>query len=433
MNVSPVIPAAAIAGGAEYRVRAHAELMEAILPFWWRTLDHEKGGVFNCWNNAGTRLASRDKFTWSQGRFAWLCARLADAARRGVVNGNANDFLAQAEKTVRFLQRHAFLGDGRCAFLLTEDGVVKEAMAGGGPAPSIYADCFVVMGFAEFARVSGDRETLAAAWELFESVERRISVGGYPTFPEPTPPGYQAHAIAMITLNLTLVLREACVTLGDERLDAVHARNLAAAKRIFDHFMLPGGRIAEMIPVAEHDSDTLLSRHVNPGHALEGLWMLLTVAEREHQSEWIERAREAVQFNLARGWDDELGGILHYVDCEGGPPIGRPGTSAYESSVRATWDTKLWWVHSEAMYTTALSATLARSREAWEMFERVWQYTLLTFPNPDKRVGEWIQIRDRRGAPLDRVVALPVKDPYHIARNLLQIVELFTDPKSPAC
>jgi N-acylglucosamine 2-epimerase len=48
------------------------------------------------------------------------------------------------------------------------------------------------------------------------------------------------------------------------------------------------------------------------------------------------------------------------------------------------------------------------------------------FPQPDSAIGEWIQIRDRRGEPLDIVVALPVKDPYHIARNLIQALELFS-------
>jgi N-acylglucosamine 2-epimerase len=84
------------------------------------------------------------------------------------------------------------------------------------------------------------------------------------------------------------------------------------------------------------------------------------------------------------------------------------------------------------MYTTALNATLSKSREAAEHFERVWRYTFQTFPNCDPRVGEWIQIRDRRRAPLERVVALPVKDPYHIARNLIQIIELFSATKSPS-
>jgi N-acylglucosamine 2-epimerase len=410
---------------ARHRERARVELEQSILPFWWRTIDRERGGVFNCFDNSGTRLISRDKFTWSQGRFAWLCARLADVMRRGLVSGNAEEFLAHAKKTVRFLQSHAFLDDGRCAFLLSETGDVKEAIAGAGPAPSIYADCFVVMGFAEFARVSGDRAVLDEAWELFEHIERRISTGRFPAIPEPMPDGYDSHAVAMIILNLTLVLRDACAELKHDRFPAAHARNIAAATRIFEHFMMPGGRIRELRPREPRDDETLLSRHVNPGHALEGLWMLLTVAAREQRNDWIDRANEAVRFTLERGWDEQHGGILHYIDHEGGPPCGVTGTSAYEAGVRGTWDTKLWWVHSEAIYTTALSSALSASAEMRAWFERVWEYSFRVFPHPEPAIGEWIQIRDRAGNPLDRVVALPVKDPYHIARNLIQVLELF--------
>lgn len=417
-----------------YRERAREALEHSILPFWWRAIDPVRGGVFNCWNNAGTRLISRDKFTWSQGRFAWLCARLADLSRRGLVRGDADAFLGQAEKTVRFLAGHALLDDGRCAFLLSEDGAVQEAFPGKGPAPSIYADCFVVMGFAEFARVSGDRARLDAAWQLFEYIEQRLAGGGVPTRPEPVPEGYDSHAVAMIQLNLTLVLRDACAALQDSRFATAHARNLAAARRIFERFLLPGGRMIELrrqtwgttLAPREGVQESLLDRHMNPGHALEGLWMLLTVAQREQCPEWIARAHEAVRFTLERGWDEDAGGILHYVDHAGGPPTGVAGSSAYEAGVRATWDTKLWWVHSEALYTTALSHALSGSDEMREWFERVWTYAFRVFPNPDPAVGEWIQIRDRRGNPLERVVALPVKDPYHIARNLSQLIELFS-------
>jgi N-acylglucosamine 2-epimerase len=47
------------------------------------------------------------------------------------------------------------------------------------------------------------------------------------------------------------------------------------------------------------------------------------------------------------------------------------------------------------------------------------EYTFSTFPNPDKSVGEWIQIRDRQGGPEQALVALPVKDPMHIIRAFL--------------
>jgi N-acylglucosamine 2-epimerase len=155
--------------------------------------------------------------------------------------------------------------------------------------------------------------------------------------------------------------------------------------------------------------------------------MLLTVAQESGRPDWLARAHAAVRFALERGWDEAYGGILHYVDCAGGAPAGRSGTSVYETNVRATWDTKLWWVHSEAIYTTALSYRVTGSPAMRGWFERIWEYAWRVFPHPDAAVGEWIQIRDRRGEPLERVVALPVKDPYHIARNLIQLVELFSE------
>jgi N-acylglucosamine 2-epimerase len=54
--------------------------------------------------------------------------------------------------------------------------------------------------------------------------------------------------------------------------------------------------------------------------------------------------------------------------------------------------------------------------------DRIEDYTLRTFPDHDH--GEWLQIRSRDGSPLDQVVALPVKDPMHIARSLILLNRL---------
>lgn len=413
---------------AAWAERARRELADSILPFWWRAVDPVHGGVCNCFNNAGTKLVSRDKYTWSQGRFAWLWSRVGEAVAQGRLPGDAGRYFAQALRTVEFLQAHAFLEDGRCAFLLSEEGRLREAIPGAGPAPSIYADCFVAMGFAEFARVRGRRDLFDAAWGLAESIGARVAAGGFPTAPEPIPAGYESHAIAMITLNVTLVLHAAAAQLDDPRTAVARSRCLEAAERICGRFMAPDGRVRELLPSGPGREHTRLARHVNPGHALEGLWMLLTVARREGRPDLTGRAAAAVRVALERGWDERHGGILHYVDCDGGPPAGGEGDSAYERNVAETWDTKLWWVHSEALYATALAWRTTGDARLRGWFERVWEYTFRTFPQPDRSVGEWIQIRDRTGAPLERVVALPVKDPYHVARNLLQLIELFSEP-----
>jgi N-acylglucosamine 2-epimerase len=68
--------------------------------------------------------------------------------------------------------------------------------------------------------------------------------------------------------------------------------------------------------------------------------------------------------------------------------------------------------------------TRTKEEDYLRYFEQVFEYTYRTFPNPDRSVREWIQIRTRDGKPQDKVVALPVKDPYHIIRNVLLIIEL---------
>ena len=57
-----------------------------------------------------------------------------------------------------------------------------------------------------------------------------------------------------------------------------------------------------------------------------------------------------------------------------------------------------------------------------EYYEKSFTYVFTTFS--DIRDGEWIQIRKRDGTPEEKLVALPVKDPFHIMRNFIKLEEL---------
>ena len=95
------------------------------------------------------------------------------------------------------------------------------------------------------------------------------------------------------------------------------------------------------------------------------------------------------------------------------------------------WDDKLWWVHSEALYTTLQFFFLSDDPVFLNWHNRIFDYAFRTFPNPDPEVREWIQIRRRDGSPQEKTVALPVKDPYHIARNLILLLELLYAQTAP--
>ena len=143
--------------------------------------------------------------------------------------------------------------------------------------------------------------------------------------------------------------------------------------------------------------------------------------ERFSDSERLKKTVRCLKNALRIGWDEEYGGICLFRDFRGGEPTGtvlNPEEPMYKKATEDKYS-KLWWVHSEALYST-LIFSFDGECAAW--YERIKEYTFRIFPNRENDRGEWIQIREREGRPEQRVVALPVKDPFHIIRNLLLII-----------
>ena len=148
---------------------------------------------------------------------------------------------------------------------------------------------------------------------------------------------------------------------------------------------------------------------VMPGHAIESMWFLMHWAERRGDRSTVARAAEAIRWSLEAGWDPEYGGIFLGIDIAGGTPF-LPHS-----------DKKLWWPHTESLYALLLARRL--TGEAWceEWYRRVHEWSFAHFPMPE---GEWRQRLDRQGNPVTEVVALPVKDPFHLPRAVILILQL---------
>jgi N-acylglucosamine 2-epimerase len=337
------------------------------------------------------------------------------------------------------LMQHCLLPGDRCAFLMTREGEPKPQAEGMPLDSSIYADCFVILGLARYAAVSRDHAALEFAHRLYRSVNERIRSGVFHTEPYPIPARIKAHGIPMILLNTSQEIAAGLDALGREA-DAFEANQIGdlCVHEIITHFLCTDGLVHEMInswneclPVS------LLGRYVNPGHTMEDMWFVMHQARRMHMArgsaapgisgDVVARAAQVIKRTFPLGWDQAFDGLLLFVDQDGGPPRGSLEGLENErmaQKVLADWDSKLWWVHSEALYATLLAWRLTGDDEFLALYRQVFDYTFRTFPNPDPGIGEWIQIRDRQGRPEHRVVALPVKDPFHIIRNMAQIIDL---------
>lgn len=401
--------------------RAH--LSDNILRWWLQNgPDHEYGGVFTCWDNTGTKLVSTDKYMWSQGRWTWLTARLAMMARRTDLGASSDTLERLALDTGRFIRDHGLQADGTTAYVLERDGSTvrqdSEDTHSGADAPAdCFADMFASLGFAGLGQLTEDPQWSELAEDRLLSVVDRIEKGDFRTEPYPMPENHRMLSIPMITLGVAEQVHRAT---GSDASRRLVASSLGQIGSIFRQ----GEDVAEAVADGPRRADTLLARHRNPGHVLELAWFLHRASDLLPQQTALQAGELAdIVLHFCRvGWDTEFGGLYRFVDRDGGRPVGHSEDSPYETEVLRNWDAKIWWPHVEALYATALLADSTSRTDLAEWHERVRDYTFSTFPAGEG--GEWIQSRNRDGSPMRGRIGLPVKDPFHIARALMLLIEL---------
>lgn len=409
------------------------ELTNHILSFWLsRCEDYKNGGYFNCFDNTGEHLISKDKYTWSQARFVWIFAKLADEELGVFSKSERENFLRLSQSGCEFLMKHCLLGenDWRCVYLMEANGSPKHVEQWEPLDMSIYADCFVVLGMAAFATVSGRMDSYEFAKKLYASIIERIHENDFHTLPYPLSKKFRAHGIPMILLNVTKELYDAALKLESSYVETLTQYLEYFADDILIHFTDENNTIHEVISSDNQWVDGLLGQHANPGHTIEDMWFMFDAAEILKRPDIEEKALHIVLQALENGWDSEYGGILHYCDIKGGIPSQLPSDKNLNEVEEPTvlqvvdgWSDKLWWVHSEALYTTLRCYAKTGDNKYLNWHNRIFEYTFRVFPNTNPEIREWKQILQRNGESQEKVVALPVKDPFHITRNLILILK----------
>jgi N-acylglucosamine 2-epimerase len=151
-------------------------------------------------------------------------------------------------------------------------------------------------------------------------------------------------------------------------------------------------------------------RVVVPGHAIECMWFMVHILGPRRDRLAVDAALECIRRHLEFGWDVEFGGIFLGGDAEGRDPVW------------PHWDKKIWWPHTEALYALLLAYEVSREDWCLDWYWRVHAWSFAHFPDPVH--GEWRQRLDRQGRVLDRFIALPVKDPFHLPRAVIYILDV---------
>jgi len=374
----------------QYATQYELELRENVIPFWEKHApDREFGGFFSCLDRDGS-VYDTEKFMWMQWRIVWMFAELSSTFE-------ANPHWVElARGGFDFLTRHGIDDQGRYCFSLTREGTPATA------AYNVYSDCFATMGAAALFRATQEpryRDEALRAFGVFQG--RQVNPKGQWEKSLSGRRPMQKMGYFMMQLNLALVL-EQCLGTLDHR--EVMARNVNYILDMFWNEKL--GLLFEYATLdGQFELESMLGRHINPGHAAEAAWLLLYVADLLKQRAAIERACEMLLRMLEFGWDKQFGGIFYFKDALGKPHF------------EIQWDAKLWWVHVEALVATALAYKLTRRTEFASWFQRIHEWTWSRFP--DRDYGEWFGYLNRRGEPTHMLKGGKWKSFFHLPRCLL--------------
>lgn len=370
------------------------ELVGNTLPFWIdHATDREFGGFTTFLDRKGALLCP-DKPMWVMGRITWLLARLYNELEK------REQWLELARHGIDFIRRYGFDRDGRMFFLVTREGRPLRKRR------YLFTETFAVIALAEYARASGDRESLELAKKTMNLIQDLYTrEPGTPGALEPkiipATRSFRGHSMAMIQINTLQVLRAADPG-GDY--DLLIDR---AIDEVFRYFVKPDLKLLlETVgPAGEYLKELPEGRCVNPGHAIETAWFIMEEGRHRRDMSYAQKALPILDWSLELGWDKKYGGILYFVDSEGRQPV------------QLEWDMKLWWPHNEAIYATLLAHALTGEPRYLAWFERILSWSLKHFP--DRQYGEWIGYLHRDGSPAQDVKGNLFKGPFHLPRQQL--------------
>jgi len=375
----------------------YRELVCDIVPFWIKYgIDHEKGGLLDFLDRQGRPL-STDKGGWAQGRAAWIFSVLYNELEP------REDYLAAARSCADFTRDKVLSGPGgRAYFELDRDGrplILRRYL---------FSEAFAIIGLAEYSKASMDPSYLKKALDTLEVYDR--SRGKLEPKVNPNLRPMLSHSDTMIMINVFQILRNI-----DPQHSALYTSRIAErVQELFRYFVKPDKEaLLETVGPNGEMTEGCEGRTINPGHAIETSWFLMSEARFTQDKELMSKAINILSWSLERGWDTEFGGLFSFIDIEGRQPA------------QIEWDMKYWWPHCEALIATLMAFVSTKDR-CWERwFEVIHDYTFSHFP--DRVYGEWFGYLHRDGSIANTVKGNHYKVCFHIPRSMLKIIQLLDE------
>ena len=380
------------------------ELIRNILPFWSKKMiDTENGGFYGRIEGNGNVEHDADKGCVMNSRILWTFS----AAYRILKDP---EYLAVAKKSKEYLLNYFFDKKyGGVFWLIDYKGNLRDGKK------QIYAQAFTIYALAEYYRVTGDKNTLDKAIELFKLIEKysfdKKLDGYFEAFSNEWGPIDDLRlsdkdANEKKTMNTHLHILEAYTNLyriwKDDRLK----QKLSGLINVFTDKIVNSRTFnLNMFFDEEWNDKTDL---VSFGHNIESSWLIYEAAQVLGDNTIIENVKE-ICLRIAE------------VSKNGLMP---DGSMIYEKFFKTGHiDTdRHWWVQAESVVGYLNAFTLSGREEFLEIALAAWKF--ISGNIVDRQNGEWYWSVDEKLRPnIKDDKAGFWKCPYHNGRMCLEIIE----------
>ena len=386
------------------------QLIEKIMPYWYdTTVDQHYGGYLLADDLRGRGTATEKQLV-TQARMVW---GFSHAHLKGLEDGK-RDYLAAAKQGYQFLLDH-FLDATNGGYYWTTDAEGKPTNR----RKIVYGESFVMYGFVEYYRASGDKAALRHALDLYEVLQKRAHDarnGGWVEHFQAdwTPilnPGSEAivEVGGLKSANTHLHLMEALTELYEASHDPAVRRSLEEALEInaTRFYPLDPGksnfhRHPDWTPVTAASSAGL-----SYGHNVEFAWLMIRAEVVLGRKPSWDHFNAHLAHALKYGYDHARGGL--YSRGTGDQP--------------ATDTDKVWWVQAE-MLAALTDGLKHQDNPAYsEALDKLLGFVAKYQANPSD--GIWLDTVTAEGRPKATGKAHSWKGNYHDVRAMVKFVEAF--------
>ena len=369
-----------------------------ILPFWEKLKDDAHGGFYGYVDKELNVVREADKGCILHSRILWTFSTAA--CLKGF-----EDCRAYADWAYEALRMFEDREHGGVYWSVTFDGKPADTTK------HTYCQAFAIYGLSAYYRLTGKREALEKARELFRLIEERCTVyNGYGEAyradfsPESNEKLSENGVMATRTMNTLLHVLEAYTELHRaEKEDRVRQAGVRALRLLLEKIYNPGKHRLEVFMDDEYRPLLDMQSY---GHDIESGWLVwdsaqefLPEAEREP---WRAMCLDLLESVRRRAMTDH-GLRNEWVDGK-------------------TDELRIWWVQAETMLglhcgweLTGDASWLEDLRIQWRTVQR-----MIVDPRPQ---GEWYWSVYEDGSLTERPMVEEWKCPYHNGRMCMRLME----------